>query len=297
MIAADAQALRSNSPAESLFWRQLLVGAMRHLPQWMIDSQVPVWATLFYLRMPELRDAITYNQRWTCPDRNSGAVERELQAWRTFLCYCQRVAAAYRTYTGRPPPPALRSANHQRLREAIDRKTGVVLVTGHLGAWQLGPYLLGALDLPPLTIVMAEEPNAETQRLERHLLSKRINVHYPGSSPTSSLALLAALRRGEMVAMQIDRPHSRSFRVPLLGGQAEFSAGPAVLSSLSGAPIIPLFFPVKDRRPEVWIEGPLEPPAADNASRRAATESIALIYGQYVRRYPEQWHNFYRFFR
>ena len=52
------------------------------------------------------------------------------------------------------------------MRDALASGRGAVLATGHVGNWHLGPYFLGQNDLPPITVVMHEEPDPETQRIE-----------------------------------------------------------------------------------------------------------------------------------
>ena len=58
-----------------------------------------------------------------------------------------------------------------------------------------------------------------------------------------SLELMAALRRGEVVALQGDRAlgNRGDISVPFFGRPAPFPVGPFRLASASGAPIVPAF--------------------------------------------------------
>jgi predicted LPLAT superfamily acyltransferase len=61
-------------------------------------------------------------------------------------------------------------------------------------------------------------------------------------SPTDAIPLVAALRRGEVVAMLGDRAYGRSAaRIPFLGGTACFPVGPYVIAANAGAPLVHVF--------------------------------------------------------
>ena len=162
-----------------------------------------------------------------------------------------------------------------------------------------------AMALPPFHMAMAEEPNTLVQQFEQQFRS-RFRVVYTTRSPLSSLPLLSALREGGVVGMQLDRPTgSQAIPLPFFGRTAWFSTGPAHLSRLSGAPLVPLFFvqepsPISVRRRLVQY---VEEPIAVGRDRdrdvdvAEATAKVVRIYEGYVRRYPYQWYNFHDYWQ
>src|SRR5262249_48810727 len=129
-----------------------------------------------------------------------------------------------------------------RLSAARAKGRGVIVATGHIGPWQLGPYLLEQAGHSPLVLAMAREPDAGTQRLETELRS-RFRVVYT-DHPFAALELLGVLPAGGLVAVQMARPppsNTGIARAPFGDGEAIFASGPAALARAAEAPIVPVF--------------------------------------------------------
>jgi predicted LPLAT superfamily acyltransferase len=113
----------------------------------------------------------------------------------------------------------------------------------------------------------------------------------------SSLGLVRALRRNEIVAIQLDRTAGAGGVrwLPFLGAPAPFPSGPFVLARLAGSPVIPVFAPrLGRRRYGVEIGRPVEVPRAargPTALDRVMGEVVAQLE-EAVRRHPWQWFQF-----
>jgi predicted LPLAT superfamily acyltransferase len=120
-------------------------------------------------------------------------------------------------------------------------------------------------------------------------------------SPTDAIPLVAAMRRGEVVAMLGDRPYgSPSIRIPFLGSAALFPIGAYVLAAIAGAPLIHVFnlrepgghyrfFGFPPERPE------MPPHDQRDEYLRACAERFAQNLEITLKRDPLQWYNFYPF--
>src|SRR5262249_59283063 len=116
----------------------------------------------------------------------------------------------------------------------------------------------------PINVVMAREVNASTHEYVA-AARERVGVHviYSDTSVFSSLNMIRALRRNEIVAMQLDRPlgAGSTRAVPFFGALAPFPSGPFVLARLSGAPLIPVFIPrLGTRRSAIPVPGRFQGP-------------------------------------
>jgi KDO2-lipid IV(A) lauroyltransferase len=206
----------------------------------------------------------------------------------------------YALYLGLPLPvePTFDMPGRRKMRAVLDRGQGIIIATGHLGFWSLGPFLMERFGLGSPVVAMAEEPNANVQAFDRQF-RQQWRVVYTTGSPFATLELAAALRRNEMVAMQLDRlTGGPSLDVPFCGRAAHFPVGLATLGRATRAPIMPVFM-VRDgaRSMRVFMEDPIE--VAHTRDRdedvRAATATLVGVYERYVRRYPYQWFNFHDF--
>jgi KDO2-lipid IV(A) lauroyltransferase len=171
------------------------------------------------------------------------------------------------------------------------RGKGGILVTGHIGNWELGGILL-ALEEVPLTVVTLEEPASGLTRwreaYRRRLGIKTISVG--ASDPFSFIGIVSALRRNEFIAMLVDRPYGASaLPVRFCGAEAQFSSAPSLLWQHTGADVIPAFVLQKPGGRYVSLLAPPVPMDGDGA---ANAQRIATVFESIVRANPEQWFNY-----
>lgn len=188
----------------------------------------------------------------------------------------------------------------QHLRRPLAAGRGVLLITAHLGNWELGGVLMREMGVPVSVVYVPDEsPATEAARARlRGLVGvEEIPIH-PGDE-LSSLPVLRALRQGKVVALQGDRDfNDRGWPVEFFGAPAPFPPGPMILASLTGSAVVPVFI-VYDERLDVRIEfgEPIEV-ASDGDRRsgvhRALSRWVAVLEAA-VRRWPEQWYTYYDF--
>jgi KDO2-lipid IV(A) lauroyltransferase len=183
------------------------------------------------------------------------------------------------------------------IRKVIDEGRGAIILTMHIGHWDLGLKLLPAFGVP-VHVVMLEEVPEEVSRFAREAReSPLVRVHQMGRSPLLAVELMAALRRGELVAVQADRAAGRATALTeLFGAEAPLPTGPVQLAMATGAPVLPLF---------VLFDGggkhrllALEPMrfglrAGGSNDMDEAMARVARMMESVLSRYPDQWFNFY----
>jgi lauroyl/myristoyl acyltransferase len=185
----------------------------------------------------------------------------------------------------------------EHLEAARAAGRGVILVTAHLGNWELGGILL-ALGGFPMSVVTLEEPTTELTRW-RDAYRRRVGIRTNAVGPGHDFAiveLIRTLRSGGIVAMLVDRPYSGSgMPVEFFGRKAEFSSAPALLWQHTGAAVIPAFVLQNDLgRYTAFAQAPLEfsrstEPRADLA---ANTQLLATHFEHVISKHPEQWFNY-----
>lgn len=187
---------------------------------------------------------------------------------------------------------------YEKIVEAERRGKGVLLATAHLGNWYLGGMLLGGLDHAIHVVLKPDRfPVVERFRSEMH---RRWGVgEIPvGESFLSGVAVVRALRAGQILGIQCDRDFNNTgIAVDFFGRPAFFPRGPFTAAMVSGAPMFPSFILREGDRYRIVIEDPL--PIArggdHEADLRANVERFVRILESYVRRYPTQWYCFYPF--
>lgn len=194
----------------------------------------------------------------------------------------------------------------QRLNAVISSKKGCVLVSAHLGNWELASQMLSRFDSAPVHVVMIESEDPGVRALViKHMGDRPPHIIDPRDGVGAALAIHAALQRGETVCMLGDRVVSGQahIRVPFLGAPAAFPIGPFLAAAAAGCPLVPCFLLKRARnRYAMVVERPLYPTLPIARSQRHVAmqpyvEQWVSLLEQIVRRHPFQWHNFYDFWR
>ena len=285
---------RSASPLrEGAFLRQLAHwGALRGPREFVRLSPRPIGAA-FGLAVPEVRRRVVRNLRRIHGRRRP--LLDELQAFETLANYASCFAEAIAS--GRDDTaPRVTVHGERRLSEAVARG-GVIVVTAHVGPWELTAQQLGRALKAEVMLVMQRETNTEAGELQDYHRSERgLKVLHVGAHPTDALPLIAHLKQGGVAAMQLDRvpPNGRVIEVPLFGERFAVPEGPFRLASLSGALIVPVF-----ARRLGFFEYELSIAEAVGLERRPSAEQLKVAAGQaiaamqaWIERNPTQWFHF-----
>jgi lauroyl/myristoyl acyltransferase len=204
--------------------------------------------------------------------------------------YCTNVAPE----RVRPLIKEWRGYEHVEMARTAGR--GTIVVTAHLGHWELGGIVL-ALHGLPLTVITLDEPTTELTRW-RELYRQKLGIKTiaVGADKFAFVEMIQALRRNEFVAMLVDRPYAGTGSpVTLFGHRTEFSSAPALLWEHTGATVLPAFILQEPDDRYLSVADPVIP-LDNNAGIAGNTQRIADVFGAVIRAHPEQWFNFVRIF-
>ena len=176
---------------------------------------------------------------------------------------------------------------------------GFLLVTGHVGNWEMGAVTLKAHGLTAAVVGQPElDPNVQEMRLK---LRARLGVESIDIGSSMADRLQGARRRGPRAGRGVARrPRlSRGPRLrPLLQAPTPFLRSPALLRALLRLPGSAGFFlrAADGSYFNVW-GAPLWPDASLSPEEDAVRimTRVAADLESVVRAHPTQWFNFYRF--
>jgi lauroyl/myristoyl acyltransferase len=189
------------------------------------------------------------------------------------------------------------------IRDTLAQRNGLIILTMHLGHWDMGLRLLSRVGVPVHVVMLNEEPGSVARYAAAARSCPELKVHNTGQSPLLAVELMTALRRGEIVAIQGDRPAGESvLPTPFFGADANLPAGPIQLSMATSAPVLPVAVllerngayrlchhePLHFER----VRGP-----GSEAALREGMLRVARAMESFVSRNPDQWFNFYDVWR
>lgn len=272
---------------------QLVAACAPLLPRVLRFGCARVLAELYRRRMPEEYDAVQRNLSRILPQADPTTLTRTAQSlFRHFAYYFADLLSL-----NRQPPQVQQRYVHRihhfdRLQPILESGQGFVAATAHLGNWELAGRLLSPFG-KTVHIVMAPEQHAIVQRMlrEEH---RPASLRFVSNDNTGGFVqLLMALRRGDIVAVQVDRGtgHRSDSLVSFFGEPVSLPGGPFVLARAARAPVIPFFCLMRpDHRYEIHI-GEVIP--VKHGDEEEALQRMVRVLEHYIAMAPDQWFNFY----
>lgn len=189
--------------------------------------------------------------------------------------------------------------NSDYLTKAIERGKGIILLTIHMGNWEIGGLYFASLGIP-FHVAYAPDEADILERKRSICRNERGIREIPLIRDNfSSLRVLRLLQDKGIIAMQADRLHfDKGISLPFFESQATFPKGPFQLAMASDATILPVFIIRRDGTDyRIILEEPLfmsDSPMGENSLERSMLK-ILPIFENYIRRFPDQWYTFMPF--
>jgi KDO2-lipid IV(A) lauroyltransferase len=188
----------------------------------------------------------------------------------------------------------------EHIDRALSHGKGAIILTAHLGNWEMGGVFLTLLGYP-LNVITAPDVAARLHDYRVRLRQgQKIKVITLNDTLSSSLAVLKALKANELVALLGDRElMGKGIPVKFFGQKVSFPVGPALLAHLSEAVLIPTFVLMEKDSKYLCLAEPSLPihrTGKRDEDLAMNTQRIADVMEKFIRSYPDQWFTFYDYF-
>lgn len=190
----------------------------------------------------------------------------------------------------------IRIENLHYVNDAVALNKGVILLTAHIGNWELGGVVAATLGYNFWVVALEHKDKIVTDFFNAQRESKGIKVIPLGKAVKQCLY---ALGHGDMLGLAGDRDFTeRGMVIDFFGKPTFFPEGPAAFSLKVGSPIVPGFM---TRNPDDTFTLRFEKPilASSTGNRNEDIRKTISIYKttieNYIRKYPEQWYMFRKF--
>ncbi len=224
--------------------------------------------------------------------RSATASQIRLAARRTFHHFGKYVVDFFRfARLGADDIRRLVTIDHpEYVEQSLALGKGVILVTAHLGNWELGGAVLAGLGYP-INAVVLEQRSAKLNKFFQHYRRRRGMAVIPLGHAVPEL--IRALRRRECVALLADRDYSRRTDfATFCGASACLPRGPVWLAEKTGAPIVPGFLIRReDETFEMRFYTPIHP---GGKTAEQMQREVCAVLEDAILRNPDQWFMFER---
>lgn len=266
-----------------------LVGAQRWLMKRTpadADSLGAKFGRLLFRVAKKRRERALANLRLAFPDKTS---EELLQICKRTFEHFGRMSADFltgRRFSDTEITASCSVEGLEHLDNALAKGNGVLVITAHFGNWErLSRWLtIGGYKLS----VVARSTRSEEQ-------NKLVNaIRNDGGAEviprgTAAKPILEKLKANELVGILPDQNADDAF-IPFFGHPAGTVLGPGVISSRTGAPLIPAWCTyLGDGRYQIVFEPEIEPLPGFETRGEGHMRAIHERMEAVIREYPEQW--------
>ena len=270
----------------------LFVHIVRMLPRRLARVVGAAIGAITFHTLGRLRRVGVRNLTLAFPEKT--AEEREVILRHTYrnLGYLLAEFCLMPGYTAESASRFIRYEGLENYQRAQEKGKGVLVLTGHLGAWELSSFYHSLMGRPMgMVIRRLDNPLVDTFVNRIRCLHGNRVIH----KDDFARGLIASMRAGETVGILMDTnmtPPQGVF-VPFFGITACTASGMARVAAKTGAAVVPgfLLWEEREQRYVLRFGQELEVVQTEDAEGDALANTAtftAAIEG-YVRGYPEQW--------
>ena len=270
----------------------LFVHVMGVLPRGVARAVGAAIGAIAYRGLGRLRRVGLRNLRLAFPERSESEREAILRKVYRNLGYLLAEFCEMPGYTAEQASRFIRYEGLENYLRARDKGKGVLVLTGHLGAWELSSFYHSLMGMPMGMVI---------RRLDNPLVDAFVNrvrcMHGNRVIHKDDFArgLIASMRAGETVGILMDTnmtPPQGVF-VPFFGVAACTASGMARIALKTGAAVVPgfLLWQEDERKYVLRFGEELAVVGTGDAEADAVanTARFTSVMEAYIRQYPEQW--------
>lgn len=282
-----------------VFWYRFAYWASTTLPLWVQRIAVFAFTGFFFCALGRIRRAVASNLEPVLGHANVWTrAKRSLRTFYVFACCLNE------RYLRMSQPQRFRFLldGEEHWRRVSEGSAGAILVTAHVGPWETASRFGASGTARRVHVVREKEIDPHAQEFVRDMVARAGDnyvTHFAGDELTLALDLAQALRKGDLVLLQGDRPRTggRSIQATLFGRPMSLPVGPAVLARAANVPMIPVFnFRDGPRLVRTVVRPPIHVPLTSdgNADVEGAMRRLAEDIEWCIRQRPYQWFCFRR---
>ena len=270
----------------------IVVWVLSSLPRLLSRSLGAGVGVFAYLALGRLRQSGLRNLEIAFPEKTKADRAAVLKQVYRNLGYQLAEFCQMSSYTPEIARSLIRYEGLENYLAARDEGNGVLVLTGHIGAWELSSFHHSLVGYPMSLVI---------RRLDNPLVDEFVNrircLHGNRVIHKDDFArgLIATMRAGETVGILMDTnmtPPQGVF-VPFFGRMAATGSGMARVALKTGAAVVPGFLLWEESEQQYVLHfGPqiaLVDTGDAEADATTNTANFTAVIESYIRQYPDQW--------
>jgi len=209
----------------------------------------------------------------------------------------------FAVYAGRKNFFHMKFTGNEKFYQLLDGESGFIIASSHVGNFELSGYLLKQDKKRINALVFGGETKEVMENRLRWLNVNNISIIPVFGDMSHIFTINEALLAGEIVSMPCDRNFgsSKSVACDFLSGKADFPMGAFALAAHFNVPVVSIFV-MKETVSDYHVY--VKAISLDDSMKVSKQEKAEYLTHKFVeeledivRKYPEQWFNFYEFWK
>lgn len=184
----------------------------------------------------------------------------------------------------------------ENFENELKNNAGLIGLTAHIGNWELLGVVMSEIGFRVNAVAMEHKNSLINKIFVRQREAMRLEVLKLGDIR----GCIGALKRNEILALVGDRDFSNnSITLKFFGRDMQFPKGPAILSLRANVNILPGFLIREKNCFKILLYGPINIKRSGILEEdvERLTQEYAAILEELVRKYPDQWLVFRKFYK
>lgn len=270
-----------------------LVRIVRHVPLRLMYGFVAIFVVPFYFAFSK-----GYKPMYHYFNRRLGY--RPLRAffsvYRNYCRFSQVILDRFYMFSG--GKFYMEVENYHLYQELADGEPGFMILSAHVGCYELAGYTLVATKKRFNALAFGEEAEAIVENRERLFKNTNIRIIPVKDDLSHLFALNEALDNGESVSFPSDRllGKQRTVECEFLGASALFPMGPFALAAQRDLPVLTVnVMKTSAKSYKVYVNRLQKEGETRQERINAYVRQYVGHLEEVLRLYPEQWFNYYEF--
>jgi predicted LPLAT superfamily acyltransferase len=187
----------------------------------------------------------------------------------------------------------------ENLLKIADMQKGGILLSAHIGNWDVAGHLFTRLQTP-INIVLYDAEHEQIKEYLEGVTGKRnVNIIVIKDDLSHIYAISDAFNRNELVCMHADRflPGNKTMSTEFMGREAKFPMGPFLLAATFKVPVSFVFATKETKLHYHFFASKVKDYSSFDKDRmmQEMLHDFANEMETKLKQYPEQWFNYYNF--
>jgi len=191
----------------------------------------------------------------------------------------------------------------QYMHQLAKEKTGAIIIGAHIGNWEVAGQLMERIDVKVNIVMQVAEHEKIKEVLEQSMVLKKMNIIAIADDFSYLIEIKKALDNNEFVILHGDRfiDDSNIMEMDFMGAKADFPMGPFLLALKFRKPVL-FAFAMKETKNHyhfysskpIYNNKRTDPKELKTETRKLIEKYIQNLEAM-IRKHPEQWYNYYKF--